>query len=549
MLFSSDIARRLYPGFWLPDRKPLRYEVDRGHILCPDYFVLFDGASSLEHTLLSKDYDKALLEVQSSPTVRVDGRRGRFSSYSGTDAHRVLNANLPSGWPLVGQADPFTVAALFRVTTQSSAQANNILVLGELKHFYFYEIGGDLRNWNSTTGEVSLTGIISANTVHFGFLIWDGNNLYINVDGVAETSAPASSLTNYPTENLYFATRSLNETAPDRHLAGDLFAVYAYNRPLSLSEIRNLVLDPYLFLEPATNYFWVPAQAAGGTVYTVTVTDGIYIPDEDDLNREMLMREHVLLGSQRVSDLSRLLTDTPLLLSDSSVEELVRTSLAILVTDGVLFDDVMDKGLEKTVRDALLTRDETLRDREKTVLDLLLLGDSESVQVVGVGVELVLTDGVVFLEETARSIEATREDALLLRSDVLRELDKMARDFLLLLDTADGQREVARRVVSALMLGEVVYRERSLGIADTVLLESLIQKVLEKMETDGHIFTDSVATSIIVGGVIKALVFAALRSVDFLGMVVQAEEDLLGIDTGSTDPIGIRFSFIKSYEE
>ena len=262
---------------------------------------------------------------------------------------------------------------------------------------------------------------------------------------------------------------------------------------------------------PKTSRVWIPAAAAGGTLHEVTVTDALYIPDVDVHKQDHSLGDEVLM-----------------------ITDVLKTLESMRDADSVLFNSLLSMESSHEQTENLLLSDSTGKDLDIVILNNLYLNDSTTTEILSGVIQLILTDGIVFLEDVVKTVEGTRTDNVLLNGAVIKELERIAQDMLMLLDSVSAGvagRETLLSILDSIVFAEDTIKEVGLTMLDNVALSLLIGKILEKFVADNAMLSDSATSSIVVGGVIKALVYAAIKSIDILGMTTTTVQNFLGIKT------------------
>jgi hypothetical protein len=280
--------------------------------------------------------------------------------------------------------------------------------------------------------------------------------------------------------------------------------------------------------------------------------------------------DQILLLDQRVSAKEITLADSVLLKTEIVKEILLR------LADGLLLDDtvtVATAGLQlRAVADQLLLADQSVRETILTLQDKLLLGDavtvvSEAAQIFSRQVD----DDLLLLDQRRSILEFQQLSTLLLSDDVtVEKLGVQIRsvaDALMLADQRTSIREMT--VLNNALLGDAAIKLRELltaddvllfdtvgaaitrqilqadqlllsdatdllsaltrSVQDDVMLSDLTVKLRELTQDDQLLLFDSV-TRTIFEAFIQALVWAQLRARDLLGVRLNYETDILGVE-------------------
>jgi len=268
--------------------------------------------------------------------------------------------------------------------------------------------------------------------------------------------------------------------------------------------------------------------AGSGTVHDITATDKIFL--QDNLPREvsitaadsMLLEDPSLFRDSSLTSLDSLfLLDTPvkelskvitdyLLLLDSATADYVAGGQIlhdVSVTDHLLIQDYPIKSLDKVVLDAVFLLDVSYKLREHIERSKLLLTSLDNRTQ-----ELTHLSSVLLGETLSRSLEKVIQDTVLLLDQVISSFgtihDITASDYVLLLS-------------SHLKVQEAVFE-------DPVLVSDFVAKLLQLIQSDGLLFSDTVSTQTI-SAVAAALVYARLRAIPVLGTETSAVDNPLGM--------------------
>lgn len=199
---------------------------------------------------------------------------------------------------------------------------------------------------------------------------------------------------------------------------------------------------------------------AGGQLYQVAASDGIYMLDPTRREEAHVRADPVLLGDQRYKELGRFVAEG-LLMFDSLVRErshqqraaallsdaMFRT-VEVLRRDGMLVVDTAEvlkllSAIERLVQDGLYLRDTKTSDRSSIHREGVYLGDTVQRDqvltlyerlllrdyVVRVG-DLTLLDRVLIEESFTRSLELRGYDPLFLVDATVLDLDRLIVDLL-----------------------------------------------------------------------------------------------------------------------
>ena len=273
MPFSRDIARRMHPDFWLPRHKPV------GPV----------SPSAIAHTLgltcgyLLRDSGSQLHDVCRRFTATLEGGtlvpEGIQFSVSGDRfyvAKECVNASQGAvlmAYRRIGSVP--NLGTFFNVERPTNDSPAEMLLM----NFTSGTVGlrflpnadqsnGTYWNFGSTADALFVEG-----QLYILALTWDqaAGVLAGYIDGAKTGSQTGSSWTLNSwtgTERAYFGG---NPATGDYDCNGILESVFVFSQALQESVVASLSEALYLsLLEPATNYFWMPSQVAGGGVsYTI----------------------------------------------------------------------------------------------------------------------------------------------------------------------------------------------------------------------------------------------------------------------------------------
>lgn len=261
---------------------------------------------------------------------------------------------------------------------------------------------------------------------------------------------------------------------------------------------------------------------------TVFATDGVITDDPRTSELSHGQADALVLADQRRSDLLKTMLDA------LAVDDLRTSALEFSLTDALLVSDGRLSVVDKTIIDAVLISDEALRITERLVREGVLLYDSVTnvIQAGGVTiVERTVTDTLLLLSLRLFDWQKAQADSLLLGDGRLQELLRQLRDSVLF-----GSESLLGRVVGELqtdpvLLSDITTRDRTLTTTDRLLLGASADRIRELLSRD-NLLLGSTGARTVFGTVVEALVWALLRHVDPLGVVLAAQPDLLGVTAG-----------------
>lgn len=251
--------------------------------------------------------------------------------------------------------------------------------------------------------------------------------------------------------------------------------------------------------------------AVGGTIYTVDHTDGLFFTDSDVKERELLIVDSMELLDSDTKGEEKNISDT-LFLSD---QEFIQSITQLIITDNILLSDSKINELDLLLIDSILISDELIKALELLSLDSLFINDSVSTEIISGGV-----------------LSITVVDSLLLLDDQIKERSHLVTDSLLLGDSQFN--EFVRDLIDNLLVKDLDTKEISLTSMDRLLLGDSANRIMELLHLEGLLIRDSSLTQKISAS-IAVLVYAKLKSVDYLGITARAVGNYLGITEGAID--------------
>ena len=153
---------------------------------------------------------------------------------------------------------------------------------------------------------------------------------------------------------------------------------------------------------------------------TRLATDGVFLREDrfHDISKDFL--DLLLLRDTRKSELQKHILDL-LLLGDSSVTSTDAITL-LLITDGLFLRDTRTSELTKKLLDLVLVSDSLNKELAKNLIDFLFLGDSVADLETILGILAVLvTDGIIFDEFEIKTRELLIENKLLIGDEATIE--------------------------------------------------------------------------------------------------------------------------------
>ena len=354
-------------------------------------------------------------------------------------------------------------------------------------------------------------------------------------------------------------------------------AAGTYNFDFDYQEVQ--VISGQFWDEISALLIPLELASAGGTIYTVTVTDGIMFNDIPVKDTASTKADSLLIGDNRSSLLEKILAEG-LFIQDTGLQQKVNQYLTtdylalsdtafiqkltqMLVTDSILITDSRVTAIDKQLLDSLFLYDAMSKVAERVRQDSLLLGDSVAfVQGIGSQIYTILvTDGLMLIDSMIKQQETTKRDSLLVTDNISRGTDRHYADGVLISDNMIKDRQstlrdslllgdsrfmdTARILIDRLLVGDrLVNREIDLNVMDRVLLAELVTRAREIVLREGLFLYDSVATSV-TEAIVAALIYARLTMTDLLS-ITASSDDPLGTRLDEADPLGIQTGFHKA---
>lgn len=376
---------------------------------------------------------------------------------------------------------------------------------------------------------------------------FDGATLRSYIEGIQTASTTAASgALGYPADVNFGGPTVSNfyGSYPNgRSFNGIVYGGALLTRALTAGEIARYSTPTgfWQLFAPLPRRFFVGSIAsppAGGTEYTVSIADGIYMLDPDTRDQQHQLMDAMMLNPGRMSDLLKQVPQDTFLFSDQRVNDMLRH-----LSDGMLLSDAR-------YFDLLIAR-----------IDMLLLGDSVATQLLGQGAEYTrdVSDGLLlddwryfdrliarlsslFLYDTAATQvtvpgqvvnEVALSDGLLLDDRRLSDLGLAVLSRLLMNDTGMTGVEKIRTALDGLLM-YAMPRALSLELnrTDMILMNDFVSQMRSLLWAENLLLSESQAVALI-GTLVAYLVYARLRNVEFLGIRNEAR-DFLGRSIGST---------------
>lgn len=298
----------------------------------------------------------------------------------------------------------------------------------------------------------------------------------------------------------------------------------------------------------------VSAGGGGGTIYERSASDGLMMLDPDSRDRSHQQSEGLPFGDGLTRDQLKLLADQ------------------------VLLQSAQYCGIDKVIQTGLLFNDELRLERFLQFVDFLLLGSDGTTSLAGTGQEYTVArgDGLYFLDQSIHDRAMQVIDGLMLDEarffdrflGVLTNLllgysastqitfpgqntyERSATDILL---TDDGRvSDLSLVLITRMLLSDIGMTEalkmresldgllmysmpRALTIelnqSDRMLLNDVVTQFRELLWNEG-LFLKSSVERLVLGAVLDYLVYARLRTVDFMSIQYGANGNFLGWRTG-----------------
>lgn len=308
-----------------------------------------------------------------------------------------------------------------------------------------------------------------------------------------------------------------NATAPGQTVsATDGLFMYDGMEKTESKEFRD-----FLMLGVSDAITYVPSYV----INTVTATDGITFNEDPEKAESKTVADELFLSEVRRSLIEKLV-ETTLMIDDGTVRE-----IGSLIVDTLLVSDSRVSAIDKEVTASLLLSDAMIKAIEKIAEDgLFLLSSDDILKITSGGTSITETDGLLMFDAMIAQQEKYPDtDSLLLGDDAFRSQFKRLIDALLL---GDSRRSAAAYTLrDGLMVSEQSLRLTDLTIQNRLLLSDLTVKALEKLRVNGLLLSDS-STQSQISDTAQALVFAVLKFVDLLGIVISNQPNMIGIELG-----------------
>ena len=485
-----------------------------------------------------------------------------------------------TGLNIITGAQPRTV---FLITRRREAQtANGILTLGNEvtgeRWTFRYTTSGSLRIEVQGAGfDFSLVPVLGVPGIIA--LVYEGGTLASHTLYVNKTSQVATGTATVNTGTLHHQLLADVTNAFTLSSTDEVLLYLLYDRALTQDEIFSLVDNPWqIFTQKRINPGWLFA-VTGGQLYEVTVTDGIVFNDLSTKDTASNKVDALLLGDAKSSLLERILSDgimlqdttlnqklTQLLTTDTlalSDTAFIQKLSQLLVTDSILITDSRVTAIDKTLLDTLMVYDAMAKVVERVRQDTLLLGDSAAflTGITGQIYTVLVTDGLMLLDSIFKAQAVTKNDQvqitdasargtdrygldrLLVRDSMIKDRSSVIRDSLLLGDSRFT--DTARILIDRILVSDQFTRLTDLTVMDRVLLGELVTIAREIVMREGLYLYDAATTSV-TESIVAALVYARLtmtdllsisaQTIDPLGLVLDDNIDMLGIDIGFQRP-------------
>ena len=221
----------------------------------------------------------------------------------------------------------------------------------------------------------------------------------------------------------------------------------------------------------------------------------------------------------------------------------------VFLRDGLAMVDSRASALEKVVLEQLLFLDVLARAREIVQRSSLLLSDSSFREIVGQGITRAVTDGLLFAEGTLKDLARTEPDSLVLDSFV-GALDRtlQLRDGTLLVDQVEALKQIIaifeRLVRDSLLVGDEQALVRELRRLDMASIRDLVGFFRELVIETTLALPDTVSR-VVFESFIQALASGLLSAEDFLGSLILAEIDFLGVRVKPEDLLRVSVNFSR----
>ena len=300
------------------------------------------------------------------------------------------------------------------------------------------------------------------------------------------------------TDRLFVPDEAQRERALVKAAADTLFLLDTVQALKGIREFERSILDSVFFLTAA--YRDIAKQEL----------DLVFFAEEVRKILEKIVSETLLLNSLQI----------------------IEKGKEIVLRDHLFLDETQVSEIDKRVAEQILFAEVALRALDKLIDQSVLLSDSVAAEVseASLVVERAVIDSILLASQiVGRELAQGRDvtDSVLLGSVAFRDMLKSLADRLLLVDQALTQKSTQPVLTDRVMLLDRLRTERCLTGFDRLLLRDLTQKTRGLLSREGLLLPDTVQR-LVFQSVVDALIFALIRSRDFLGVRIATEENFLG---------------------
>ena len=254
------------------------------------------------------------------------------------------------------------------------------------------------------------------------------------------------------------------------------------------------------------------ATPSGGTVYTITHTDGIFLDDGTRRAEEHTQLEGMLLADSSLKDLRKVVADY-LLLSEDTVRQIALTAI-----DSVLLDEIRTSELRRILYDGLL------------------LGEEQTITTIAGTVQYIIaTDSLLLGEDVVKLRTLVADDPFFLGSDRSIHTAHTFLDSLLIYDESVALRILSVAAIDYLFLSEERLSALHVLTRDGILLDDFARRLLVMLAIEGLLLGSSGTGTRIPASTATAFFFAVLRAYNPLGLS-PSHVDYLGRVLGHNEP-------------
>lgn len=440
-----------------------------------------------------------------SSTVGPRGAAGlAFESASAASTAYLIDSPSPSSGFQLASGFKFSVLLLLQSTSDPSSNQWPLTV-----------------NFNGTTLPISLAIFPNATVGGVGYYsgTWNQSNVTTDIRGdgkwhvVVGTADQTAGELKYYVDGKLDAQGGAGGTSSDVNTNAITYGAYKtdtlsingnialgavwWGRTLQSIEVADLSDNPWqLFVPLRRRRLYSFAAAGGGATTELSASDGLYMKDLFLKAQEKVTRDGTYLLDSRAFDEAFLKRDG-LYLLDLAALQALRQRYAL---DSMYIRDDRLSSREHLQRDGLFVRDSWVREILKLVRDLMLLVDSATTELNTSGgvFTVTATDFLLLGDRTVREILKRVVDMLLLLSQSTTDAGKLvtAMDFLLVSDRM--RKDQSKVTLDFLLLADAVIKDRSHQELDKILLGDAAarEKVWTRYAADQALLSDRIQRSI-----------------------------------------------------